>query len=63
MRPRPPEAVSGVAAKLGPGKWGRGIYQENGLSGHKFEKQSYELVADRSWQAGKAELMGPGRAG
>ena len=40
-----------------PGKGELSAYQESGLFGHKFEKQSYELVADRSWQGGKAELI------
>lgn len=35
----------------------KGIYQENSLFGYKFEKQSYELAADRNWQAGKVELI------
>jgi hypothetical protein len=33
------------------------VYQKRGLFGHKFEKQNYKLVADRSWQAGKVELI------
>lgn len=46
-----------------PRKGQPSVYQVSSLFGHKFKKQSYELVADRSWQAGKAELIYIGISG